>query len=146
MADMVGSSGDGDGTTPMKLHELSFLRDEWERLAKNAEDTASQFAMVERRLEAADARSEARFAQITKMLERMELARGGEKPNGKGLASPSDSMSPMGFPPMRSTFDHVPSGMGLPPSVLGSLRQCRTVRGVLLARLPSVQCSLTLAR
>lgn len=44
---MTGSNVSLKGSTPLKLHKLSFLRDEWERLVKNAEDTGVSFAPLE---------------------------------------------------------------------------------------------------
>ncbi|KAL0823918.1 hypothetical protein Bca101_047595 [Brassica carinata] len=117
MADFESSSGAMEAATPLRPHELSFLRDEWERLAKNAEDTVIRFAALEKRLEGADARSESRFEHLTKILERMEKGTFAEKPHGKAIASPSDSPSPTRVSQSRSGFDHHPPGFGPPSSV-----------------------------
>lgn len=93
--------------------ELAFIRTEWERLAKNAEETMARFGVIEKRLASSDSRFDAmdrRFNQLT-MMESNQLT---DKAQGKAVASSSDSPGPAMFSPARSTPELYPSAFGVP--------------------------------
>lgn len=107
---------------PQGEHELAFLRSEWERLAKNSEDTVTRFATMEKRLAAYDTHFDSvdrRFDQLIAILIRVENNQLTDKAQGKMIASPHDSSSPILMSSSRSPLDHHPMGFGAPASFSG---------------------------
>ncbi|KAF3553275.1 hypothetical protein F2Q69_00010513 [Brassica cretica] len=98
---MADSNPFSDGyNVPIGDQELAFIRTEWERLAKNAEETLACFGVIEKRLATFDSRFDAmdrRFDQLTMILTRMENNQLTDKAQGKAVASPSDSPGPAMF-------------------------------------------------